>query len=171
MLVIWCCVQVLMCLHQNQWLFKGFFCRLHAIFLFLLIFFSKVRIMILQKMIVISSEPWMTAFCPKMFFSSLGYGHWIEAKHLWEVANRNFQMIKSNVKSGQRNFQMTQKQYKDYVDKRRDTRILWTSHHVEEVSYERWPRETFKWHKSNTKVWWWWVPRIDKRSPVSMVCL
>ncbi len=29
---------------------------------------------------------------------------------------------------------MTQKQYKDYVDKRRDTRILRTSHHVEEVS-------------------------------------
>lgn len=30
---------------------------------------------------------------------------------------------------------MTQKQYKDYVDKRPcDTRILWTSHHVEEVS-------------------------------------
>jgi hypothetical protein len=71
---------------------------------------------------------------PKDVFSSLGYGHWIEAKHLWEVANRNFQMIKSNVKSGQRNFQMTQKQYKDYVDKRLDTRILWTSHHVEEVS-------------------------------------
>ncbi len=50
------------------------------------------------------------------------------------MANRNFQMMKSNVKSGQRNFQMTQKQHKDYVGKRRDTRILWTSHHVEEVS-------------------------------------
>jgi hypothetical protein len=37
------------------------------------------------------------------------------------------------VKSEQRNCQMTQKQYKDYVDKRHDMRILWTSHHVEEV--------------------------------------
>jgi hypothetical protein len=125
MLVIWCCVQVLMCLHQNQWLFKGFFCRLHAIFLFLLIFFSKVRIMISQKMIVISSEPRITAICQKMFFSSLGYGHWIEAKHLWEVANRNFQMIKSNVKSGQRKFPNDTKAIQG---------LCWTSHHVEEVS-------------------------------------
>lgn len=36
-------------------------------------------------------------------------------------------------KVGKEISQMTQKQHKDYVDKRRDMRILWTSHHVEEV--------------------------------------